>query len=278
MDTIEVAGKVVNRLGFGAMRVMGARGPDGQPDREASRQLVRRAVELGANFIDTANIYGDGYSEEVIAEALHPYDEELLIATKGGLLPMASRQSGGPSGDGSPKGLKDACEVSLKRLRVDTIDLYQYHVPDPNVPYEESVGALVELRDEGKIRHIGLSNVGRRQLGTALEQTPIASVQNRYNHNDRSSEKVLDMCEEHGIAFLPWGPIQVGDDSEIGAIAVKHGVSPQQIALAWLLARSNVMLPIPGTSSIEHLEENAAAIGINLDHEDIEVLTGNAPS
>jgi aryl-alcohol dehydrogenase-like predicted oxidoreductase len=278
MSTIVVAGKEVPRLGFGAMRVMGARGADGQPDREASRALVRRAVELGTKFIDTANIYGDGYSEEVIAEALHPYADDLLITTKGGLLGRAGtpRADGRPSGDGSPAGLKQACDASLRRLRVDTIDLYQYHAPDPDVPFEDSVGALVELRDAGKIRHIGLSNVGRRQIATALDITPIASVQNRYNHEDRTSEKVLDMCEEQGIAFLPWGPVQVGDDLAIATVAAKHGATTQQIALAWLLARSPVILPIPGTSSIEHLEENTLSTGVTLDHEDVEMLTGNA--
>jgi pyridoxine 4-dehydrogenase len=275
MSTIVVAGKEVPRLGFGAMRVMGALGSEGTPDREASRALIRRAVELGAGFVDTANIYGSGYSEEVIAEALHPYADELLIATKGGLVAGAApRPDGRPNTDGSPAGLKAACEASLGRLKTDTIDLYQLHAPDPDVPYAESIGALMELRDEGKIRHIGISNVGRKQIAEAIAMTPIASVQNRYNHEDRASEKVLDMCEENGIAFLPWGPLLVGDDPAIATVAAKHGVSTQQAALAWLLARSSVMLPIPGTSSIAHLEENAAAGAITLDDADIALLRG----
>jgi pyridoxine 4-dehydrogenase len=276
MSTIQVAGKEVPRLGFGAMRVMGALGADGKPDREASRALVRRAVELGARFVDTANIYGDGYSEEVIAEALSPYPDDLLIATKGGLASGAVRQPGVPNCDGRPASLKQACEASLRRLRLDTIDLYQLHAPDPDVPFEDSVGALVELRDEGKIRHIGLSNLGRRQIAAAEVLTPIASVQNRYNHEDRASEGVIGMCEEHDIAFLPWGPVQVGDDLAIATVATKHGVSPQQAALAWLLARSNAMLPIPGTSSIAHLEQNAAAADIELDDDDVTLLNSIA--
>ncbi|HEY2332769.1 MAG TPA: aldo/keto reductase [Acidimicrobiales bacterium] len=279
MSTIEVAGKEVPRLGFGAMRVMGALGSDGKPDREASRALIRRAVELGARFIDTANIYGDGYSEEVIAEALHPYADDLLIATKGGLVGGAARRpnpDGRPNTDGRPDSLKQACEASLRRLRLDTIDLYQLHAPDPDVPFEESIGALIELRDEGKIRHIGLSNLGRRQIAAASALTPIASVQNRYNHDDRASEGVIDMCEEHGIAFLPWGPVQVGDDTAVAGVAEKHGVSTQQAALAWLLARSSTMLPIPGTSSIAHLEQNVAAADIALDPGDVELLNATA--
>jgi aryl-alcohol dehydrogenase-like predicted oxidoreductase len=270
MSTIEVAGKTVPRLGFGAMRVMGALGSGGKPDREASRALVRRAVELGARFVDTANIYGDGFSEEVIAEALHPYDDDLLIATKGGLQTGgAPRADGRPNTDGRPESLKQACEASLRRLRVDTIDLYQLHAPDPDVPFEESVGALVELRDEGKIRHIGLSNLGRRLIAQAQALTPIASVQNRYNHDDLTSEGVVDMCEEHGIAFLPWGPVQVGDDAAVAEVAARRGATTTQVALAWLLARSPAMLPIPGTSSIAHLEENAASVDVALDAADL---------
>lgn len=276
MSTIEVAGKVVPRLGFGAMRVMGAPGPDGTPDREASRALIRRAVELGTTFIDTANIYGDGYSEEVIAEALHPYADDLLVATKGGLVGGGLHQSGRPNTDGRPDSLKQACDASLQRLQLETIDLYQLHAPDPDVPFEDSVGALVELRDAGKIRHIGLSNVGRKQIAAALALTPVASVQNRYNHDDRASEGVLGMCEEHGIAFLPWGPVQVGDDPTIATVAAKHATTTTQVALAWLLARSPVMLPIPGTSSIAHLEENVRAATLTLDDDDIRALDAMA--
>ena len=197
------------------MRVMGARGVDGSTSREAARQLVQRAVDLGVQFVDTADIYGEGASEEIIAEALFPYPEDLLIATKGGFVPGPVAPSVSlPPGvglppDGRPERLRRVCEESLRRLRVDCIELYQLHMPDPNVPLEDSVGALVELRDEGKLRHIGLSNVNRKHVAAALDLTPIASVQNRYNPTDRSSERVLEMCEERGIAFLPWGPISV---------------------------------------------------------------------
>jgi aryl-alcohol dehydrogenase-like predicted oxidoreductase len=256
-DTISVAGRSVARLGFGAMRIMGADDPVA---------LVRRAVELGAQFIDTADIYGDGASEELIAEALHPYPDDVLVATKGGFVPGRLRP-GQPAleVDARPERLRRVCEESLRRLRLDRIDLYQLHAPDPNVPAAESVGALVELRDEGKIAHIGLSNVGRTYLLEALARTPIASVQNRFNHRDRSSEKVLDFCAERGIAFLPWGPIQTGDDEPLRAIADEAGITTSQAALAWLLHRAPGMLPIPGTSSVAHLEENMAAGTVMLD-------------
>jgi aryl-alcohol dehydrogenase-like predicted oxidoreductase len=239
------------------MRIMGADDPVA---------LVRDAVELGAQFIDTADIYGDGASEQFIAEALYPYPDDVVIATKGGFVP-GRLKPGVPALDVDcrPERLRQVCDESLRRLRLERIDLYQLHAPDPNVPVAESVGALIELRDEGKLAHIGLSNVGRTHLLAALELTPIASVQNRFNHHDRSSEKVLDLCAERGIAFLPWGPIQTGDDAPLRAVADEAGITPSQTALAWLLYRSRVMLPIPGTSSAAHLEENMAANDVTLD-------------
>jgi aryl-alcohol dehydrogenase-like predicted oxidoreductase len=255
--TVDVAGESVARLGFGAMRIMSADDPVA---------LVRRAVALGVQFIDTADIYGDGASEQLIAEALHPYPDDVVIATKGGFVPGRLRP--GPPAlevDARPERLRRVCDESLRRLRLDRIDLYQLHAPDPDVPAADSVGALAELRDEGKIAHIGLSNVGRTYLLAALEVTPIASVQNRFNHHDRSSEKVLDLCAERGIVFLPWGPIQTGDDAPLRAVADEAGITPSQAALAWLLYRSPVMLPIPGTSSMAHLEENMTASDVSLD-------------
>jgi aryl-alcohol dehydrogenase-like predicted oxidoreductase len=276
METsIRVGDHTVDRLGFGAMRVMGARGPDGGPDRQAAVELVRRAVELGVTFIDTADIYGDGASEEIIAEALHPYPADVLIATKGGFVP-GERKPGEATlpQDCRPERLRRVCEESLRRLRVERIDLYQLHTPDPDVPFEDSVGALVELRDEGKIAHIGLSNIGRRHLAAALELTPIVSVQNRYNHTDRSSEKVLQMCAARAIAFLPWGPIQTGDDEALATVAAELDATTQQTALAWLLHHSPFMLPIPGTSSIAHLEENVDARELRLTDRQLAHLDG----
>jgi len=255
-QTIEVAGRKVRRLGFGAMRIMGA------PDPLA---LMRRVVELGVEFIDTADIYGDGESERLIAEALHPYPRQVLIATKGGFIPgkLQPGQRMLPA-DGRPERLKRVCEESLRRLRLERIDLYQLHTPDPAVPFADSMGALIELRDEGKIAHIGLSNIGRGHIQEALELTPIASVQNRFNHTDRASERVLELCAARGIAFLPWGPLQTGADAPLEALAAETGARPSQVALAWLLGRSPVMLPIPGTSQIAHLEENVAAASLRL--------------
>jgi aryl-alcohol dehydrogenase-like predicted oxidoreductase len=259
--TIDIADRTVTRLGFGAMRIMGADDPGA---------LVRRAVDLGAQFIDTADIYGNGASEQFIAEALYPYPEHIMIATKGGFIPGRLRP-GIPALeiDCRPERLRRVCDESLRRLRLERIDLYQLHGPDPNVPTAEAVGALMELREEGKLAHIGLSNVGRTHLLEALELTPIASVQNRFNHHDRSSEKVLDLCAERGIAFLPWGPIQTGDDAPLRAVASEAGITPSQAALAWLLYRSPVILPIPGTSSTTHLEENMAADGVTLHPEQL---------
>ena len=228
-------------------------------------------MELGVNFIDTADAYGPNVNETLIADALHPYPDDLVIATKGGL----TRTGPGEwHTKGDPDYLRGALDDSLQRLKREQIDLYQFHRPDPDVPFEESVGAIVEGRDAGKIRLIGLSNVSTEQLKTALDMTPIASVQNRYNLADRASEDVLEMCEEHGIAFIPWFPVAEGqlENEALQAIADKHDATVYQIAIAWLLQKSPVMLPIPGTSSIAHLEENVAAADITLSDEDLAAL------
>ncbi len=267
----------VNRLGFGAMRLTGE-GIWGEPrDPEAARQVLRRAVELDINFIDTADSYGPEVSERLIGETLRPYPPGLVIATKGGLL------RDGPGlwrPDGRPSHLREALEGSLRRLGLQRIDVYQLHRPDPRVPLEESVGALVRMRDEGKIRHIGLSNVDERQLERALAITEIVSVQNRYNLADRSSEGVLTRCEALGLAFLPWAPLAVGQLARPGGpldrMASAHAVTPGQLALAWLLARSPAMLPIPGTSSVAHLEEDVAAAAVRLSRDEVEELAAAA--
>jgi aryl-alcohol dehydrogenase-like predicted oxidoreductase len=261
-----VDGKTVNRMGFGAMRLTGP-GIWGDPaDIDESRAVLRRAVELGVNFIDTADSYGPEVSERLIAEALHPYPDDLVIATKGGLVRPGP---GVWEPDGRPEHLRAACEGSLRRLRVEAIDLYQFHRPDPKVPFEESLGAIINLRNEGKVRAIGVSNVSLAQLQLAVEMSEIVSVQNRYNIGDRHSEDVLTFCTRVGIAFLPWAPVSAGqvatESPEARDLARRKGVTPSQLALAWLLHRSPVMLPIPGTSKVAHLEENLAAAGIKLD-------------
>ena len=263
----------VYRLGFGAMRITGE-GIWGPPaDRDQALRVLRRAVELGVNLIDTADSYGPEVSEELIAEALHPYPDGLVIATKGGLVRPGP---GKWERDGRPEHLREACEGSLRRLRLDRIDLYQLHAPDDKVPFEDSVGTLAELREQGKVRLVGLSNVSVEQLNRALEIVPIATVQNRYNLTDRANEDVLDACEQRGIGFIPWFPLATGALARPGGpleqIAERRGARPSQIALAWLLARSPVMLPIPGTGSVEHLEENCAAAAIELDPEEVELL------
>ena len=261
----------VRRLGFGAMRITG-RGIWGAPaDREAAKAVLRRAVELGITLIDTADSYGPNVSEELIAEALHPYPDDLVIATKGGLLRTGPGQW---PPDGRPEHLKEACEGSLRRLRVDRIDLYQLHRPDPAVPYEDSVGALAELQAAGKIRHVGVSNVTVDQLATARSIVPVVSVQNRYNVGDRGSESLVDLCEREGIAFLPWAPIQNLDGvAAVEEIAARHAVSTRQLVLAWLLARSPAMLPIPGTGSVAHLESNVAAAAVALTPAEVATIT-----
>jgi pyridoxine 4-dehydrogenase len=266
MDTFTIGGDLkVHRLGFGAMRITG-KGIWGPPDDpEEAKRLLRRVVELGIDLIDTADSYGPEVSENLIAEALHPYPDGVVIATKGGLTRTGPGQW---PRDGRPEHLKKACEGSLRRLGLDRIDLYQLHSPDPRVPYEDSVGALKELQDEGKIRHIGISNVSVRELEQARELVEVVTVQNHYNLEDRDSEDVLEECGRLGIGFIPWYPLQTGRLAEPGgpldSIAKAHDATPAQIALAWLLAHSPVMLPIPGTSSVEHLEENFAAAGIEL--------------
>jgi aryl-alcohol dehydrogenase-like predicted oxidoreductase len=258
--------RTVNRMGFGAMRLTGPGiwGDPAEPDE--CRAVLRRAVELGVNFIDTADSYGPEVSERLIAEALHPYPDDLVIATKGGLVRPAP---GVWEPDGRPEHLRAACEGSLRRLRVEAIDLYQFHRPDPKVPFEESLGAIINLRNEGKIRAIGVSNVTLAQIQLAVEMTEIVSVQNRYNIGDRHSEDVLTFCTRVGIAFLPWAPVSAGqvatESPEARDLARRKGVTPSQLALAWLLHRSPVMLPIPGTSKVAHLEENVAAAAIKLD-------------
>ena len=269
--TVDVGGDLtVNRLGFGAMRVTGQGIWGDPPDRNEARAVLRRAVELGVNFIDTADSYGPDVSEELIAEALHPYPEDLVIATKGGLVRPGPGQW---DPDGRPEHLRQACEGSLRRLRSDQIALYQFHRPDPDVPLEDSIGALVELKDEGKIRHIGLSNVNEDQLRRAQAMTAIVSIQNRYNPGDRKSDTLVDLCEQEDMIFLPWAPIQNLDRfPALTDIAKRHETSVHQIALAWLLARSETMLTIPGTGSVDHLEENVAAAGLRLDPEEITAL------
>jgi aryl-alcohol dehydrogenase-like predicted oxidoreductase len=230
-------------------------------------------VELGVNFIDTADSYGPFVSERLIAEALYPYPDDLVIATKGGLLRTGPGQW--PT-DGRPQHLRAACDESLQRLRLEQIPLYQLHRPDPEVPFEDSVGMLVELKREEKIRHIGLSNVTEAQLDEAMQLTPIVSVQNRYSRVDRSSESMVDRCESESIAFLPWAPVEagkIGRDSPVARVAAAHGATPHQVALAWLLARSPVMLPIPGTGSVAHLEENAQAVSLRLTPEEVAELS-----
>jgi aryl-alcohol dehydrogenase-like predicted oxidoreductase len=255
----------VNRLGFGAMRITGP-GIWGEPeDPEEAKSVLRRAVEFGINLIDTADIYGPEVSERLITEALHPYPEGLVIATKGGLTrPEPDRLVP----DGRPEHLREACEGSLRRLGVDRIDLYQYHTPDPEVPFEDSVWTLAQLRDEGKVRHVGLSNVGVRELEIAIDIVPVVSVQNRYNLTDRSSEAVLQACEMEGVGFIPWSPLATGRLARPGGpleeIAARHEATHSQVALAWLLGHSSAMLPIPGTSSAAHLEENVAAAALEL--------------
>jgi len=270
--TITIGGDLtVNRLGFGAMRITG-RGIWGEPhDVDEAKAVLRRAIELDVNFIDTADSYGPEVSENLIAEALHPYPDDLVIATKGGL------ERPGPGrwpANGRPDHLKEACDGSLRRLRLEQIAVYQLHRPDPSVPFGESIGALLELQRDGKIRHIGLSNVTVQQLREAQRLTPIASVQNRYNLADRGSDSLLEVCEQEQLAFLPWAPIQDHDThSVVRDVARRHGATIHQVVLAWLLARSPAMVPIPGTGSVRHLEENVAAAALKLSADDVHALT-----
>ena len=270
--TIDVGGDLtVNRLGFGAMRVTGA-GIWGPPaDRDEAKAVLRRAVELGTTFIDTADSYGPHISEELIREALHPYPDDLVIATKGGLERTGPGQW--PT-NGRPEHLIEACEGSLRRLKLEQITLYQFHRPDPAVPLEDSIGALVTLKEQGKIRHIGLSNVTEDQLRRAQRLTPIVSIQNRYNVDDRRSESLVDLCEQEQIVFLPWAPIQNFDSNGIvRKLAQRYDATTRQIVLAWLLARSTSILPIPGTGSVSHLDANVAAAAIKLTTAEVASMT-----
>jgi aryl-alcohol dehydrogenase-like predicted oxidoreductase len=263
----------VNRIGYGAMRVI--EDPDiwGPPkDKANAHRVLRRAYELGVTFIDTAESYGPGHSETTIAEALHPYPKDLVIGTKCGLV-RPNRSRWDP--DGRPEKLRQDLEGSLKRLKLERIDLYQLHAPDHKLPFEESVGALAEFQREGKVRHLGLSNVTVKQLEQARKIVPIVSVQNRYNLGDRSSEDVLKACERLGIAFLPWYPLGDGSslsNAKVKGLAKKLGATPSQVVIAWLLKKSPVMLPIPGTGSAEHLEENMKAASLELAEADFRML------
>ena len=272
---------VVHRVGFGAMRITGE-GVWGPPaDRGAALALLRRAVELGVQLIDTADTYGPNVSEELIAEALYPYDG-LLIATKGGFErtgPSGRSKDGellGWSHAGRPEQLRAACEGSLRRLKVDRIDLYQLHWPDPDVPLEESIGAMSELQQEGKVLHVGVCNVSLEQLAIARSIIKVATVQSPFNLADTSRADLLGQCEAGGIGFMPYRPLEGGRLAESGgpvaAAAERHGATPGQIALAWLLKRSKVMIPIPGTSNVKHLEENVAAAALRLDDEEVKAI------
>jgi len=267
----------VTRLGYGAMRITG-RGIWGEPaDRPQAIRVLRRAIDLGIDFIDTADSYGPRVSEEMIAEALHPYPQGLVIATKGGF------ERAGPDRwveNGKPEHLRSACEGSLRRLRLDRIDLYQLHRIDRKVPVDEQLGALKDLQAQGKIKHIGLSEVSVRQIQHARKIVPIVSVQNRYSVTDLASEDVLEHCEREKLAFIPWFPLAAGrlsgESSPLARVAARLKAAPSQVALAWLLARSPVILPIPGTSSVQHLEENVAAAGLKMDADALRELSASA--
>ena len=266
-----------HRLGFGAMHVTGS-GVLGEPrDRKGAVALLRRVVELGINLLDTADAYGPEVSERIIAEALHPYPPNLLIATKGGY----TRPSGQWVPNGKPQHLRKACEASLRRLKLERIDLYQFHTPDPRVPIEDSISALAELRNSGKVRHVGVSNFSVDQVERARAIVPIVSVQNHYNVAYRSSEPVIKYCERHGLAFLPFYPLAYGrlphHNRALQKVARRYGATASQIALAWLLKHSPAMLPIPGTSRIAHLEENARAASLELSDADLLELKESFP-
>jgi pyridoxine 4-dehydrogenase len=270
--SIDIGGDLtVNRMGFGAMRITGAGIWGEPPSREQAIATLRRVVELGVNFIDTADSYGPSVSEELIAEALYPYPDDLVIATKGGQLrPGPNRWEP----DGHPEHLREACEGSLRRLRLEQIPLYQLHRVDPAVPLADSIGAIAELKNEGKIRHVGVSNVTEAQLREAQTIVPVVSVQNRFNVADRHSQSLVDVCEQEDLVFLPWAPIQQTERrAAVAAAAAKRGVSDRQLVLAWLLASSPAILPIPGTGSPEHAEANIAAGALNdLDRYEMEAI------
>jgi len=270
---VSLGGEIpAHRLGYGAMRLTGE-GIWGPPkDRNKALAVLRRAVELDVNFIDTADSYGPHVSEELIAEALHPYPAGLVIATKGGWNRPGPNQW---THDASPEHLRKAIEGSLKRLRLDRIDVYQLHMPDPVIPFEASVETLAQLRNEGKIRLVALSNVTQEHIERARKIVPIVSVQNRYSFADREWDYVVDYCQRNGIAFIPWFPLGAGKvaGEVLNRISQAHNASPTQVALAWLLHRSPIMLPIPGTSAVEHLEQNVAAASLRLSEEEYERLS-----
>ena len=275
MESFLIGGELeVQRLGFGGMRLTGPRVTGWPADRENALAVLRRARELGVDFFDTADAYGPEVNELQFAEALHPY-EDVTVATKGGLTRTGL---GAWPPDGRPEYLKAACEASLGRLRVETIDLYQLHRHDPKTPFAESIGALRDLQAEGKIRHVGLSNVSVAQLDEARQIVEIASVQNEYNLGNRDSEEVLEACEREGIAFLPWYPLDAGELAQPGGpveeVVAAHDATPAQVALAWLLQRSPVTIPIPGTSSLAHLEENLGARELTLSDDELARLAG----
>jgi len=269
-QTLKIGDLTVNRLGFGAMRVCGPNVWGPPRDRKHAHAVLRRAYELGANFFDTADSYGPHVDEELIAEALHPYPNDLVIATKGGL--VRPRPSAWDE-NGRPEHLRQAIEGSLKRLKLERIDLYQLHAIDPKVPLEDSLGPLVDAQRAGKIRHIGVSNFNVAELERARKVAKVVSVQNEYNLGNRSSEDVLDHCEKLGIAFLPWYPLGAGAalrTSRIKEVSKRFKATPAQVAIGWLLARSPVILPIPGTNSIQHLEQNMASLAVQIKREDLE--------
>ena len=270
--TIDIGGDLtVNRMGYGAMRITGSGIWGDPPDRDQAKVALRRALELDVNFIDTADSYGPEVSETLIAETLYPYPEDLVIATKAGLVrPGPNRWER----DGRPEHLREACEGSLRRLRLEQISLYQFHSPDPRVPLADSLGTLAELKDEGKIRHVGVSNFSPEQVAEAQRIVPVVSVQNRYNVNDRSSEPVLDLCMQEALVFLPWAPIQETDRIVPVLTAAKRlGASERQVALAWLLARAPQILPIPGSGTAAHVADNIAAASLELAPDEFNAIT-----
>jgi len=277
VDAFLIGGELeVNRLGFGGMRLCGPNVTGWPEDRENAIAVLRRARELGADLFDTADAYGPEINELQFAEGLHPY-EGITLATKGGLTRNGKAGAGWPP-NGRPEHLRSACEASLRRLRLETIDLYQLHRPDPETPFAESVGALRDLKEAGAIRHVGLSNVSVAQLEEARRIVEIASVQNEYNLGNRESQDVLGACEAEGIAFLPWYPLDAGELARPGGpveeIARAHDATPAQVALAWLLQSSPVTIPIPGTASLAHLEENLAARELRLSDDEVALLAG----
>lgn len=270
-ETFDIGGELtINRLGFGAMRLTGEDIIGPPADEEEAKDVLKRATELGVNFIDTADSYGPAVSERLIGEALAPYDDDLVIATKGGL--WRDDRDGAWPKCGEPGYLRNAILGSLDRLRTDTIDLYQFHRPDPDVNYQDSISAFADFKDEGKVKHVGVSNVSIEQLEKARDIIDIATVQNQYNVGDRESEEVLEHCENNDIGFIPWAPLGSGDLDGLGDVAEDRDATEYQIGLAWLLQHSPVMLPIPGTGSVDHLEENIAASQINLAEEEIDAI------